>query len=160
MNTAVLVLTFVAALGCGVAAGVFFAFSSFVMKGLARIPAPAGIAAMKSINVTAVLPPLMIELMGTALVCVGLIVVAVLNWSAAYSIYLLGGGVLYLLTAIAPTIAYHVPRNDALAAMDPSTPEAARYWATYLRQWTAANHLRTVGPLVATALLIGALHVG
>jgi uncharacterized membrane protein len=30
---------FVAALGCGVMTGVFFAFSTFVMKALARLPA-------------------------------------------------------------------------------------------------------------------------
>ncbi len=31
-------LTFVAAIGCGLVAGIFFAFSTFVMKALARIP--------------------------------------------------------------------------------------------------------------------------
>ena len=33
-------LTFVAAIGCGLVAGIFFAFSTFVMKALARIPPP------------------------------------------------------------------------------------------------------------------------
>ena len=46
------VLTVAAALGCGIVAGVFFAFSSFVMAALARLPAGQGIAAMQSINVT------------------------------------------------------------------------------------------------------------
>lgn len=45
-------MTITAALGCGLIAGVFFAFSTFVMKGLARIPTEAGVAAMQSINVT------------------------------------------------------------------------------------------------------------
>jgi len=31
-------LTLVSALGCGLIAGVFFAFSTFVMKALARVP--------------------------------------------------------------------------------------------------------------------------
>ena len=31
----------------------FFAFSTFVMQALDRLPAPQGIAAMQSINVTA-----------------------------------------------------------------------------------------------------------
>jgi uncharacterized membrane protein len=53
-------LTLFAALGCGVVAGVFFAFSAFVMRALARLPAQQGIAAMQSINVTAVTAPLML----------------------------------------------------------------------------------------------------
>src|SRR5215204_4121571 len=40
-------LTVAAALGCGVVAGVFFAFSSFVMAAFARLPAGQGIAAMQ-----------------------------------------------------------------------------------------------------------------
>jgi uncharacterized membrane protein len=41
-----------------VVAGVFFAFSAFVMRALARLLAPQGIAAMQAINVVAVTPAL------------------------------------------------------------------------------------------------------
>jgi len=41
----------VSALGCGLIAGVFFAFSTFVMKALAGLPTAQGIAAMQSVNV-------------------------------------------------------------------------------------------------------------
>lgn len=47
----IFVLTFASALGCGLIAGVFFAFSAFVMKALARLPPVQGIAAMQAINV-------------------------------------------------------------------------------------------------------------
>jgi uncharacterized membrane protein len=40
-------LTLAAALGCGLVGGVFFAFSSFVMAALRRLPPADGIAAMK-----------------------------------------------------------------------------------------------------------------
>jgi len=63
-------LTFASALGCGLNAGVFFAFSSFVMPALARVPAAQGIAAMNSINVFAVTPVFMTALFGTAAACV------------------------------------------------------------------------------------------
>ena len=49
-STFVRTLTIVGAVGSGLVAGVFFAFSTFVMSGLRRAPAPAGIAAMQSIN--------------------------------------------------------------------------------------------------------------
>jgi uncharacterized membrane protein len=47
----VFVLAFVSALGSSLVAGIFFAFSNFVMKALARVPPAQGIAAMQSINV-------------------------------------------------------------------------------------------------------------
>jgi uncharacterized membrane protein len=50
------IVTFGTALGCGLIAGVFFAFSTFVMPALARLPAAQGIAAMNAINVAAITP--------------------------------------------------------------------------------------------------------
>ena len=44
------VATLATTLGCGLNAGVFFAFSTFVMPALKRLPAAQGIAAMQSIN--------------------------------------------------------------------------------------------------------------
>jgi uncharacterized membrane protein len=46
MDGILVALTFVTALGCGLSTGALFAFSSFVMRALARLPAPQGIAAM------------------------------------------------------------------------------------------------------------------
>ena len=57
--------------------------------------------------------------------------------------YLLVGGALYL-ASIVLTIAYHVPRNDALALVDPTGTAAADEWRHYLTPWTAWNHVRTV----------------
>lgn len=45
------VFTLFAALGCALIAGVFFAFSAFVMKALGRLTPAGGITAMQSINV-------------------------------------------------------------------------------------------------------------
>jgi uncharacterized membrane protein len=59
----------VTALGCGIVGGVFFAFSSFVMTALGRLPAVEGMAAMRSINRVAVTPLFMAALFGTAAAC-------------------------------------------------------------------------------------------
>ena len=59
MDEVLVVLTLVTALGCGLSAGALFAFSSFVMGALARLPVAQGIAAMNSINVVAVTPMFM-----------------------------------------------------------------------------------------------------
>jgi uncharacterized membrane protein len=55
-------LTFISALSCGLMAGVFFAFSTFVMDGLGRQADTQSIAAMQFINAAALtialcLPP-------------------------------------------------------------------------------------------------------
>ena len=67
MNSYLFVLTLLAALGCAMMAGVFFAFSAFVMKALARLPAQQGIGAMQAINVAAVTFAFMVTLFGWTL---------------------------------------------------------------------------------------------
>jgi uncharacterized membrane protein len=153
------ILTLVTALGCGLVAGFFFAYSVSVMQALARLPAAQGIAAMQSINVVVINPVFMGALFGTALACVVLVVAAFLEWGEAYAVYLLVGGVVYLVGVILLTMAYHVPRNNALAAADPISPDAERLWSRYLKEWTAANHVRTVVPLAAATLLTIALRI-
>jgi uncharacterized membrane protein len=153
------VLALVTAIACALVAGFFFAFSACVMKSLARLPAPQGVAAMQSINVVVINPLIMGALFGTALACAVLVVAAFVEWGEPYAVYLLVGGLLYLVGAILLTIVYHVPRNDALATLDPDEPGAASHWDRYARTWTAWNHARTVLPLAAAAMLTIALRV-
>ena len=149
--------TLLTALGCGLVAGVFFAFSTFVMPGLGRLPAPVGAAAMRSINITAITPLFMTTLFGT-----GVAGLALAGW-AAFSLdepaapFVLAGGLLYLLGTVAVTVVKNVPLNDELAPLEPDSAEAALVWQRYLRAWTAWNSVRTVAALVAAALLIAAL---
>jgi uncharacterized membrane protein len=153
------VLTLVTALGCGLVAGFFFAFSACVMKALARLPAAQGLAAMQSINVVVINVLVMGALFGTAGACIVLVVGAIIEWGEAYAVYLLLGSLIYLVGGILVTIVYHVPRNDALATVDPNSPDAARHWTRYVRDWTAANHVRTLAPLASATLLTIALRV-
>lgn len=152
-------LTIVAVVGSGLVAGVFFAFSTFVMRALARLPAPQGIEAMNSINVTVISPWFMLAFLGTALASVVLIVAAFVEWGEPYAIYLLVGGLVYLAGVILLTGGYHVPRNNALATLDPNDPDAESRWNRYVRTWTAGNHLRTIAPLASATLLTIALRV-
>jgi uncharacterized membrane protein len=131
MNAALVTLTVVTVLGCGLNAGVFFAFSGFVMKALARLPAAQGIAAMQAINAAAVSAVFMIALFGTAAACLAVACWALTAWDQPFAPWLLAGGVLYLIGVIVPTVGYHVPRNDALARVEPAA-EAALAWALHL----------------------------
>ena len=151
-------LKLVSALGCGLIAGVFFAFSSFVMRAFARLPPGEGMAAMQSVNV-AVLNPLFLSVfVGTAAACVIAIVFSWLRWNQPGAGYLLAGGLLYLIGTFLVTVVFNVPRNDALAAAASADPDSARLWASYLSSWTAWNHVRTVAALAAAASFSLALH--
>ncbi|GAB6897759.1 anthrone oxygenase family protein [Kineosporia succinea] len=146
-------LTVVTALGCGLVAGVFFAFSGFVLAGLDRLPGEQAGAAMQQINVTAVRAPLMVALFGTALGAVLVAALAVHRWTPTASPWLLAGALLYLIGAVGVTIAGNVPLNDALAA-------GTRTWEQYRGPWTLANQVRTLTSLAAAGCLTVALRAG
>jgi uncharacterized membrane protein len=151
------ILAWSTALGCALIGGVFFAFSSFVMAALARLAAPQGIAAMQSINVVAVTPLFMAALFGTAAGCLLLTVSGSLVGPHPGARYLMAGGLCYLVGTIGVTIVCNVPWNNRLAVVTPAGAESARLWSSYVRSWTAWNHLRTVMSLVAAALIATAL---
>jgi uncharacterized membrane protein len=151
--------TLATALGCGLVAGVFFAFSSFVMAALRRLQPEEGIAAMQSINIVVVTPVFMTALFGTAVASLALAVWAVNSWGERYAALVLAGGVLYLVGTVGVTIVCNVPLNIRLATVHPQGAGAASYWNEYVTKWTAWNHVRTVAALAAAAALTIALHV-
>jgi uncharacterized membrane protein len=149
--------TFLAALGSGVMAGLFFVFSTFMMTALARLGAPQGIAAMQSVNVAIINPLFLIVFMGTAILSLVTAVAAIWSWNAEGSGWLLAGSMLYLVGIILVTMVFNVPLNDALAAVDPASGEGATIWERYLDVWVKWNHLRTIAGLGALACFIQAL---
>ena len=146
------ILTLCASLGCGLMAGVFWAFSNFVMPALARLPAAQGVAAMQSINLTVLNRRFLGVLFGTALSCVVLALDALRGGWADWP--RLAGSSLYLVGTILVTKLCHVPRNDALAGTDAGSPEAARLWPRYVAEWCAWNHVRGAASLGAALLLL------
>jgi uncharacterized membrane protein len=84
---------------------------------------------------------------------------AIFAWDERFAPYLLIGGALYLTGTILLTIAYHVPRNEALATVEPLGADAARRWRRYLSGWTAWNPVRAATALAAAAVFTIALHV-
>lgn len=150
-------LVFLAALGSGLVAGVFFAFSTFVMAALARLPAPAGAAAMNAINITVVTPPFMIALFGTGLAALAVAATALLNWNTDGAALALAGAVFYVVGVILVTIVFNVPLNNQLAAVAPGSAAEAGLWQRYLRVWVNWNHVRTVAPLASMVLFMLAM---
>ena len=152
-------LIFLSAIGSGLVAGTFFAFSTFVMTALARLPAAQGIAAMQSINIVVINPLFMGAMFGTALAGLALGVAAITGWGEPRAVYLLGGGLLYLVGTVLVTMVFNVPRNDALAGLDPNGGEAASLWLRYVAEWTNWNNVRTVTALASLAAFVLALRL-
>lgn len=150
-------LTFAAAIGTGLMAGLFFVFSVTIMSALGKLPAAAGIAAMQSINTTIQSPLFLTAFMGTALVCVVIAIIAMLDWASPASGWLVTGALLYVAGTFLVTIIFNVPMNDALATATPESTEAASLWTRYLSVWTGWNHVRTVSSTAALGTFIQAL---
>ncbi|MEU8969752.1 anthrone oxygenase family protein [Streptomyces monashensis] len=151
------VLVVAGVLGTGLMAGVFCAFSVFVMRGLAALPPAQGVAAMKAINVAAVRPPFMAVFGGAAVLSAMIAVVTFVVWPGDGTVELLLGSALYLFGSFGLTVVANVPRNDRLARLTPGAPEAAVYWPVYVREWTFWNHVRTVTSAASALVYVLAL---
>jgi len=95
MTPLLAVLTAVAELGCALVSGVFFAFSTLVMKALSRLPAPQGIAAMQAINRAALTPVFLALFLGTGAACAAVAVWSLFLWENGFAPWLLVGGLIY-----------------------------------------------------------------
>ncbi|MFD7937927.1 DUF1772 domain-containing protein [Streptomyces sp. NPDC048253] len=151
------VLAMVGTVTTGLMAGVFCAFSVLVMRGLAALPPAQGVAAMNAINSSALTPAFMVLFLGAAAVCAVIAVVTFVLWPDDGTVDLLLGSALYLCGAFGVTVAANVPRNEALARLEPGTPEAVAYWPVYLRQWTRWNHVRAVASAASAVVYVLAL---
>jgi uncharacterized membrane protein len=127
------------------------------MTALGRIGQAAGIAAMNAINVAIVQSLFMPIFLAATAASAALAVTALLRWSEPGAMAMLAGGALYVLGMFVVTVFFNVPGNDALAACDPASHEAASLWARYLADWTLWNHVRTVSSTGACALFIAAI---
>lgn len=150
-------LLWFSAVGCGLMAGVYFAFSTFVMTALGRLDQAAGIAAMNAINVDIVRSLFMPLFLGTTAAGAALVVMGALRLSEPGAVSMIAGGGLYVVGMFVVTVVFNVPLNDALAAVQPASPEARAVWAAYLKDWVLWNHVRTVASAVASGLFIVAL---
>lgn len=152
MDGALFALTLLAALGSGLIGGVFFAFSTFIMAALGRLPAPQGIAAMQTINVVVLNPWFLGVFFGTGVLCLLVGIAAAVAWPGPAGIWLIAGAAAYLAGTIGVTMACNVPLNNALAAVAPE--DGTEIWKRYLAHWTVWNHVRTACALLAAALFI------
>ena len=141
-------LLITAALGAVVVAGLFFAFSTFVMAALDRLVPAEGIRAMQAINVAVINPWPMGLLFGTALLAIAAVIAAFTSGSPSRPAALTGA-LLYIVGCVGVTGTRNVPLNDRLAAVEADDPAVYELWRHYLTRWTVWNHVRTLASLGA-----------
>jgi uncharacterized membrane protein len=154
-----LIAVVLAILGSAVIGGVFFAFSSFIMKALARLPGDQGIAAMQSINVVVLNATFLGTFVGTAAISLLVAGLAVQQWGASSAPWYLAGAVSYLAGTFLVTGLGNVPLNNRLADVPAGDPAAIEVWEHYLKSWTRLNTIRTVAALAAVLMFVTGLIV-
>ena len=152
MNALMPLVGTTALLGSALVGGVFFAFSSFVMKALARIPAESGVSAMQSINVVVLNRSFLGAFMGTAVVSLGATGLALAHSSHPSAIFFLAGAGCYVVGTFLVTVLGNVPLNNRLAAAPAAETESREVWKDYLNRWTRWNHVRTAAAMVAALM--------
>jgi uncharacterized membrane protein len=159
MPSVISILLWFAAIGCGLTAGLYFAFSAFIMTALGRIDKVHGLAAMNAINSTILRSLFMPLFWGTTGASVVLAGVGVFRWSEPGAAALIAGGAIYLAGMFLITVARNVPLNNALAQAEAIGADSSAIWARYLNEWTTWNHVRTVASTIASGLFVAALVV-
>lgn len=153
-SASITIILWAAALGSGLMAGVYFAFSGFIMKSFGNIETPHSVAAMNAINKTILRSLFMPLFFGTSVVSVILIFVSSSNWGETAAGVGMIAGLVYFVGMFVCTVVFNVPLNNSLARIDSDSAKAQQIWSHYLKTWTKWNHLRTVSSLVSCILCI------
>jgi uncharacterized membrane protein len=148
------VTVILALIGSALIGGIFFAFSSFIMKALARLPSSEGMAAMQSINVVVLNPVFLGVFMGTTVISLLVSILAIRGWEMPAAPYYLAGALFYFVGTFLVTGMGNVPLNNQLAAVTANDPAASDIWQHYLDRWTRLNTIRTVCATVAAVMIL------
>ena len=159
VNSLALLFLVFAALGSGMMAGLFCSFSGFIMQALGEISPDRGIAAMQSINRVIVKPAFLMVFLGTGVASILALAMGWQQFDPASLAWIAAGGTIYIVGSIVVTMAFNVPLNNRLAAVDPGHGDGTQMWETYLQKWTRWNHVRSVATIASTlCLIIAVLH--
>ena len=151
MTLLVPALLWFSAIGCGLIAGLYFAFSTFIPQAFDRLGPGRAAEAMNAINVRIQRSLFMPLFLGTTLTGLALAVIGLVHLRDPGGAAMLAGGAVHVLGMFVVTMVFNVPLNNALEARGGET------WPLYFRRWTLWNHVRTLASTIASALFIVAI---
>lgn len=155
MSTAFFCLLQFAILAYAILAGVFLAFSDFIMRSLAGTGGHGGIEAMQVINREVFRWVFMVLFIGLVplslfIACYGAIAIGQMPGTV-----MVLAGLIYVIGCFGVTVCFNVPMNNALADLEVTSKATRIYWLqTYVPRWTYWNTVRTVACAASAALLV------
>lgn len=158
MSTSMFLLMQLSILAYALVAGVFLAFSDFIMRSLAITGGVGGVEAMQVINREVFRWVFMTLFLGMAALSVVIAAYAWMGVNGPAGMLILAAALMYLVGCFGVTVVFNVPMNEALAGMDLSSDATRDYWRqTYVPRWTFWNSVRTAAAAISAALLLFAL---
>jgi uncharacterized membrane protein len=155
MSTTFFVLLQLSILAYALVAGVFLAFSDFIMRSLALTGGVGGVEAMQVINREVFRWVFMALFLGMAAVSVLIAGYAWVALSGPAGTLIGLAALVYLVGCFGVTVVFNVPMNEALAEMELNTEATRDYWLqTYVPRWTFWNSVRTSAAALSAALLL------
>jgi uncharacterized membrane protein len=154
MSPLVIMLQF-AVLAYALVAGVFLAFSDFIMRSLAITGGTGGVEAMQAINREVFRWIFMTLFLGMAAGSVALALYAWFGVDGPARAPIIAAALVYLVGCFGVTVVFNVPMNEALAGMTSPSEATQRYWfETYVPRWTFWNSVRTGASAISAMLLL------
>ena len=135
-------------------AGVFKAFSEFIMSGLLRTNPAAGIESMQQINITVLRTEFVSALISISVFSTAFAGYALFTFEGASAVVIVLAAAVYLPSVFLVTVLGNVPMNKKLEKMDLHSLRAVDYWNEYGVKWTRLNHLRTLGSIFTAGLYL------
>ena len=136
-----------------------FIFSNTIMPALGKLSDEAGIEAMVTINDVILNPLFQLLFVGglaSAIPGMDMIFISHERHSRPAKFYVVASTIVYFVGQIVITASQHIPRNDALLALDATSQAASDYWRNeYLTKWVSWNTARTI--FSTTASIFGML---
>ncbi len=133
----------------GLVAGIFLAFSDFIMRGLSSAGADAGAEAMRGINRTVYNSAFLLMLKVLPLLGLALAVIAFLLERQGMATWLGFGAVSHIALVMLATLTRNVPMNIRLESLTGDPQGSAAYWPDYVGRWNGWNHVRTLGAMIS-----------
>ncbi|MFK7860021.1 MAG: DUF1772 domain-containing protein [Granulosicoccus sp.] len=146
------ILLTIASISAGLMAGVYFAFSTFIMRSLHQLGPTRAADAMNSINDVILRSWFMLLFFGSTLLYLVLLVVGIVSTELTGRWFLILSGLIYVVGMFCCTAMFNVPLNNRLAQTRDEQSRKVEIWAIYFKKWTRWNHLRGTCSLITMVL--------
>lgn len=158
MSLLLIFVSHLAVLAYALVAGVFLAFSDFLMRALSVTKGQSGAEAMQAVNREVFNWVFMALFLGLAPISLLFAAHGAMHVAEAPKAVMMLAGLIYFLGCFGVTVVFNVPMNKVLEGMEPSADATQDYWRhTYLPRWTFWNTVRTIACGVSAAMMLFSL---